>query len=146
VGSITSPMGAATTHTRIGSRPDALLLFSWGLPRSSHWKNMGRLCLGGAAGSESGCVGWDDRDGEFLETMTHVRSSTELALVVADSGSDDLHAQASLAAVDDLGFTLDWLSDRARRECIYVALSGQPPRRNGLAHRLRGLASRSRVC
>ena len=98
---------------------------------------MGRFCLGGVSGDRSGCIGWDDRDVEAPETMTHVRSSSDHALIIADSQTDGLHAHARLTSIDDEGFTLDWVSDRAGREFAYVALTGQQTRsRGGLLHRI----------
>ena len=134
IGTDVSPAGHGSRYTRVGFRPDALLLFSWGLRPSPMWNTMGRFCLGAASGNQCGCVSWDDRDGDPSETMTHVRSSTEHVLIVADSQSDNLHAQASLGSIDDEGFTLDWLSDKPGREFAYVALSGQDTR--GLAARI----------
>ena len=122
-----SPAAPGVRHTRIGFRPEALVLFSWGLSASPHWKTMGRLCLGGVSG-ESGCVSWDDRDGDPAATMTHVWSSTDRALVVADSQTGALHAHATVAALDDRGFALDWLSDGKHREFAYVALAARDPR------------------
>ena len=123
-----SPTAPGVRHTRVGFRPEALVLFSWGLSASPLWKTMGRLCLGGVSGGESGCVSWDDRDGDTAETMTHVWSSTECALVVADSQTGALHAHATVAALDGRGFALDWVSDGKRREFAYVALAARDPR------------------
>jgi hypothetical protein len=123
-----SPAASGVRHTHVGFRPEALMLFSWGLSHSTLWKTMGRLCVGGVAGGESGCVGWDDRDDDATETVTHVRSSTEHALVVADSQTGALHAQATVAALDSRGFALDWTSDGKRREFAYVALTARDPR------------------
>jgi hypothetical protein len=125
IGIAASPTGVAVSRTRLGFRPEALLLFSLGLPCSRERRNIGRLCLGGAAGTASGCIGWDDRNTEARETMTHVRSSTDHALIVADTQTDELHAQAGVVSIDDDGFTLSWRSDRAGRELVYVALSGR---------------------
>jgi hypothetical protein len=105
-----------------------LVLFSWGLSSSPVWKTMGRLCLGAVSGDESGCISWDDRDGDPSETMTHVWSSTEHALVVADSQTGELHAHATVSSLDDRGFALDWISDGKHREFAYIAMTGRDPR------------------
>ena len=123
-----SPAASGVRRTRVGFRPEALVLFSWGLSASPAWKTMGRLCLGGVSGADSGCVSWDDRDGDPDETMTHVWSSTERALVVTDSRTGALHAHATVAALDAGGFALDWVSDGKRREFAYVALTARDPR------------------
>ena len=123
-----SPAAPGVTHTRVGFRPEALVLFSWGLSPSTLWKTMGRLCVGGVSGDESGCVSWDDRDDDPAETVTHVWSSTDHALGIADSQTGTLHAQATVAALDDRGFALDWISDGKRREFAYVALAARDPR------------------
>jgi hypothetical protein len=128
VGVDVSPTGPGTRYTRVGFRPEVLILFSWGLSPSPVWKTMGRFCLGGVSGRESGCISWDDRDGDPHETRTHVWSSTEHALVVADSQTGELHAWATVASSDDRGFTLDWTNDGKHREFVYVALTSRDPR------------------
>lgn len=110
-------------RTRVGFRPKALLVFSWGLAASAQPKTMGRLCIGGASERETGCVSWDDRDIEAHETSTHVASSTRHALVITDSQTGGVHARAVLDSIDDKGFTLDWIeADGKLRQFAYVAL------------------------
>ena len=147
IGTDVSHAGTGTRHTRVGFRPDAVILFSWGLRRSPDWNTMGRFCLGAVAGDQSGCISWDDRDGDPRETLTHVRSSTDQALIVADSRSDAFHAHASLASMDDDGFTLNWMSDKAGREFAYVALTGRYPRGrlSGALARIRRLSTSRRI-
>jgi hypothetical protein len=135
VGIDSSPTRPGTKRTRAGFRPDALLLFSWGLAASHEPKAIGRLCLGGASGIESGCSSWDDRNVEAGETATHAHSSTEHALVVTDTQTGGIHARAKLVSVDERGFTLDWTeSDGKSREFAYVTLTGRRP--DGPARRL----------
>jgi len=125
VGIDISPATPGTRRTRLGFRPEALLLFSWGLAGSATPKQIGRLCVGGATERESGCVSWDDRNIEAQETMTHVASSIAHALEIADTQTGGVHAQAALDSVDERGFTLDWTeSDGKLRQFVYVAMSG----------------------
>jgi hypothetical protein len=147
IGTDVSRAGTGTRHTRVGFRPDAVILFSWGLRRSPDWNTMGRFCLGAVAGDQSGCMSWDDRDGDLRETLTHVRSSSDHALIVADSQSDDFHARASLASIDDDGFTLNWTSDKAGREFVYVALTDRYTRGrvSGVLARIRLLSNSRRI-
>ena len=147
IGTDVSHAETGTRRTRVGFRPDAVILFSWGLRRSPQWNTMGRFCLGAVAGDRSGCISWDERDGDPRETLTHVRSSTDHALIVADSQSDELHAHATLASIDDDGFTLDWISDKAGREFVYVALTGRYNRGrvSGALARIRRLSSSRRI-
>ena len=88
----------------------------------------------GSAGSvsarargEAGCVSWDDRNVDAPETAKHVRSSGAHVLVVADTRTGGIHAQAELVSLDEGGFTLDWTaSDGTAREFVYVALTAPP--------------------
>ena len=128
VGTDVSPAGVGSRYTRVGVRPEALLLFSWGLSPSPRIKSIGRLCIGGEAGDRSGCISWDDRNTKLRETATHVRSSTDHSLVVTDTRTGGIHALAKLTSIDDRGFTLDWINDGRVREFAYVALSGRDPR------------------
>ena len=125
VGTGVSPAEDGTRRTSVGFRPDALVFFSWGLPHSKLPKPIGRLCVGAVANDSSGCVSWEDRNTPAPETRTHVRSSTERVLVIGDTRSDGVHAQASMASIDTGGFTLDWENDGRRREFVYVALKAQ---------------------
>jgi hypothetical protein len=128
VGADESTAGPGRKRTRVGFRPEGLLLFSWGLGASKSPKGIGRLCLGAASGEASGCTSWDDRNVSAPETCTHVASSDERALLVTDTQTGGLHAEAERAGFDERGFTLDWRrSDRGRREFLYVAL-GAPGR------------------
>ena len=138
VGVDRSPTRPGAVVTRVGFRPSALLFFSWGLGASATPRGIGRLCLGAAAAGEAGCVSWDDRNVTSPETATRVRSSGTHVLVVVDTRTGGIHAQAELASVDEGGFTLDWtVSDGTAREFVYVALgaaaaSGRAPRRRWL--------------
>jgi|RhiMetdeSRZDD1v2_1073273.scaffolds.fasta_scaffold05486_2 hypothetical protein len=138
VGADVSPTRPGPRQTRVGFRPEALLLFSWGLAASRRPRGIGRLCLGGAAGPESGCVGWDDRNATAEVTATHVRSSGDDVLVVADTRTGGIHARAKLTGADDGGFTLDWsAADVVRRQFAYVALA-----ESGSVGRVRRLAGK----
>ena len=128
VGIDVSPAGPGSRRTRVGFRPEALLLFSWGLSASADVRTIGRLCIGGWASGRTGCISWDDRNVEARETSTHARSSTEHGLVVSDTRTGRVHAEATLTAVDERGFTLDWSNDGGHREFAYVALSGRDTR------------------
>ena len=128
VGTDVSPRTPASAATKVGFRPEALLTFSWGLSADSKSRGIGRLCLGGAAADASGCAGWDDRNVEAERTSTHALSSTERLLVVADTRTGGVHAEAALKSIDDGGFTLEWArSDGVAREFAYVALAADLP-------------------
>lgn len=128
VGTDVSPRVPGLRRTKVGFRPEALLAFSLGLSPASRPRGIGRLCLGGATPKASGCAGWDDRNVKAERTSTHVLSSVEHLLVVADTRTGGVHAQAKLAAVDGRGFTLDWeRSDGESREFVFVALGGRGP-------------------
>jgi hypothetical protein len=133
----------------LGVSPRALLCYSWGLGASSGPSDIGRLSLGGASASsgvasappECGAVSWDDRDTAGDETATHVHSSTDQLLLVADTQTGGLHAAARAAGFGRDGFTLDWSpSDGSRRQFLCVALGtpSQSPLRTAAA----GLLSR----
>jgi hypothetical protein len=127
VGVDVSPPAPGARSTRgIGFRPEALLFFSWGLHAKREPTDIGRLCVGGATSpSASGCAGWDDRDVDARPSTTHVCSSTNEVLIVTNTQTGGIHAAASLASIDDDGFTLDWTSsDGLHREFGYVALAG----------------------
>ena len=138
VGTHVSPTEPGARATRgVGFRPDALVLFSWGLHPSREPTDIGRLCVGGATSpSASGCAGWDDRDTDARPANTHVCSSTGDVVVVTNTQTGGVHAAASLRSIDEDGFTLDWhTSDGFRREVVYVALGGREPWRPGQAAR-----------
>jgi hypothetical protein len=127
VGVDVSPSAPGSRSTSgIGFRPEALLFFSWGLHAKREPTDIGRLCVGGATSpSASGCAGWDDRDVDARPSTTHVCSSTNEVLIVTNTQTGGIHAAASLASIDDDGFTLDWTSsDGLHREFAYVALAG----------------------
>ena len=124
VGTDTSPTQPGKRRTRVGFRAEALVLFSWGLAASRKPRGIGRLCIGAASGGESGCISWDDRNVGASETSSHAISSSQDVLVVANTRTGGVHAQAELASIDDRGFTLDWSeSDGTRREFAWVALA-----------------------
>jgi len=126
VGTEISTAAPGQRRTRVGFRPEALLVFSWGLAASVQPKGIGRLCLGGASARESGCNSWDDRNIDAQETSTHVVSSTSDALVITDTQTGGVHARAALDSIDDSGFTLDWTeSDGKLRQFAYIAMSEQ---------------------
>lgn len=132
VGTDFSPSSPGAGRTRVGFRPQALLLFTWGLGASSQPTDIGRLSIGGASSpGASGCASWDDRDVEARPTSTHVCSSTGDVIVVTNTQTGGVHAAASLRSLDSDGFTLDWSrSDGLRRQFVYVALAA--PGRPGL--------------
>lgn len=126
VGTDVSTAGPGARRTRVGFRPEALLLFSWGLAPSPQPRRIGRLCVGAASGPMSGCTSWDDRNVDAGHTCTHVASSVEHALLVTDTRTGGIHAHAELSSIDDQGFTLDWRrSDGGPRQFAYVALGGR---------------------
>lgn len=138
-----SPTAPGPRRTRrVGFRPEALVLFTWGLRGSSRPTDIGRLCLGTASSIErSGCVSWDDRDVGARPTSTHVHSSTRNILVVTDTQTGGVHASASLLSLDGDGFSLDWTrSDGHRRQFAYVALAARS--RVGAGGVLRGWRAR----
>jgi hypothetical protein len=127
VGVDVSPPAPGSRSTKgIGFRPEAVLLFSWGLHAKREPTDIGRLCVGGATSpSASGCAGWDDRDVDARPSTTHVCSSTNDVLLVTNTQNGGIHAAASLASIDDDGFTLEWTrSDGLQREFAYVAVAG----------------------
>jgi hypothetical protein len=128
VGTDVSPRGPGRRHTRVGFRPSALIFFSWGLSSSPAVASIGRLCIGGWTSDRTGCISWDDRNVEADETRTHARSSLQEPLLVTDTRTGGIHAQARVTSVDDHGFTLDWTNDGGEREFAYVAL-GRPTTR-----------------
>ena len=140
VGTDVSPRDGGRRHTRVGFRPGALILFSWGLPSSPAVASIGRLCIGGWTSDRTGCISWDDRNVKADETRTHARSSLQEPLVVTDTRTGGIHAQATLTSVDDRGFTLDWTNDGGQREFAYVTLGGASTR--GRATRALGRISR----
>jgi hypothetical protein len=141
VGTDVSPLGRGSRYTRVGFRPEALILFSWGLPSSTAVASIGRLCIGGWASNRSGCVSWDDRNIAAENTMTHAQSSQRDALLVSNTRTGGIHAQATVTAIDDGGFTLDWTNDGGHREFAYVALGGrsEPRRAARVLHQIRRL-------
>jgi len=139
-----SPPTVGASRVRVGFRPQALLLFSWGLAPTDEPRNIGRLCLGGAAGGEHGCAGWDDRDIAAPETATHVVSSVDDMLIVSDTQTGGTHARAQVTSFDERGFTLDWTeADGKLRELVYVAMGASESRPAGRARRLAARISRS---
>ena len=140
VGTADSPRSPSRKRVRrVGFRPDALLLFTWGLSPRDHPSDIGRLCVGAAAGC-AGCAGWDDRDVDARPTTTHAVSSTRDVVVVTNTQTGGVHAAATLASLDVDGFTLDWrASDGPARQLAYVALAGRLP---GRLAKLLGVVSR----
>jgi hypothetical protein len=137
LGTCLAPGGPASVRTRLGFRPEALLLFSWGRPASQQPVRIGRLCVGGASAHQSGCAGWDDAAASGPHAA-HAFSSTSSVLIVTDTPTGGRHAAATLEKIDDRGFTLGWTeSDRASREIVYVALAAKP--REGLIARTRNV-------
>jgi len=137
VGTDVSTAAPGRRKTRVGFRPEAILLFSWGLAASAQPRGIGRLCIGGASERESGCAGWDDRNVEAHETRTHVVSSIADALIIIDTQTGGVHARAALDSIDDSGFTLDWIeSDGKLRQFAYVAM-GRPRDQNRVSRALR---------
>jgi hypothetical protein len=127
VGTAQSPTRPDTRRTRVGFRPEALLAFTWGSLARDRPARIGRMSLGTAVSDTSTCASWDDCNVETEETRTHAASSDDL-LLVADTQTGGIHAQAVVSALDDRGFTLDWhRSDGRRREFHYVALAGRGP-------------------
>jgi hypothetical protein len=114
VGIAQSPRRPDTRRTRVEFRPEALLAFTWGSLASNDPKRIGRLCLGAAVAGASTCASWDDCNVEADETRTHAASSDDL-LLVADTQTGGIHAQAAVSAVDDRGFILDWHRSDGRR-------------------------------
>src|SRR5205085_10597036 len=99
VGAAASPRRAARSRVRRGGfRPDAVLVFRWGLSAREHPTDIGRLSLGAAAG-RSGAAAWDDRDVDARPATTHSVSSTRDVVVVTDTQTGGIHAQASLASM-----------------------------------------------
>jgi hypothetical protein len=132
VGTAAGPAAPGTRPIRVGFRPEALLLFGWGLaPRPPGPTDIARLCVGAATADAAGCAGWDDRDVPERPTATHVCSSTRDVFLVTNTQTGDLHAAARVQSLDRRGFTLDWTrSDGHERELAYVALaSATAPRR-----------------
>lgn len=131
VGFDLSPSRPGALRTKVGFEPEALLVFSWGLGPSDRAKNIGRLCIGGASTGASGCAGWDDRNTATPTTGTQVHSSSSSILVVTDTQTGDIHAEAALRSLDPRGFTLDWTaSDEKQRQFAYLAFASTPsPRR-----------------
>jgi hypothetical protein len=126
VGTARGPVSPGTKRVRVGFRPEALLLFTWGLSPRNEPTDIGRLCIGGATAEALGCVSWDDRDVPATTTSTHVCSSTRDVLLVTNTQTGGIHAAASTASFDRRGFTLDWGdSDGHERELAYVALAGR---------------------
>jgi hypothetical protein len=141
VGTAASPRRPARGRVRrVGFRPDALLLFTWGLSAREQPSDIGRLSIGAATAVAQGSAGWDDRDVPVRPTSTHSRSSTREAVVVANTQTGGIHASASVASLDVDGFTLDWaVSDGPARQVAYVALAGRRP---GRLAKLLGVVSR----
>jgi hypothetical protein len=132
VGTDVSPPAPGTKATAgLGFRPEALLLFTWGLHAKRETTDIGRLCIGGATSpTAAGCAGWDDRDVDARPSTTHVCSSTSEVLIVTNTQTGGIHAAARLASIDADGFTLDWTSsDGLKREFAYVALAARGRRR-----------------
>jgi hypothetical protein len=130
-----APPSPASVKTRVGFRPEALLVFSWGFPASSEPRGIGRLCIGGATPHSQGCAGWDDINEEGI-AVNHVCSSSSDVIIVTDTQTGRVHAAATLEAINARGFTLDWReSDRPTREVVYLALA---------AMRSRGILGRRR--
>jgi hypothetical protein len=125
VGTALSPAAPGRRSMRkVGFRPEALLLFSWGLGPRSEPADIGRLCVGAATDDAVGCAGWDDRDVAGSTSATHVCSSRDRVLLVVNTQTGDLHAAAELCSLDRRGFTLAWpVSDGFEREYAFVALA-----------------------
>jgi hypothetical protein len=142
VGVDRSPPAPGTSRTRVGFRPEALLLFTWGLGARPYPSDIGRLCIGGATKDAAGCAGWDERDVEAPTTSTHVCSSNDHVVLVTNTQTGDVHASAALRSLDRNGFTLEWdRSDGPQREFAYVALAARR-RRVLRGHRHRSASSR----
>ena len=129
VGADVSPGTPGRARTGfVGFRPDAVMFLTNGLTPSNATRQIGRLALGAASPrcGREGCVSWDDRSTETPTSATHVHSSMESTIVVADTRNAGIHAAASFHAVDDDGFTLDWTqSDQRGRQFVYVALAAR---------------------
>jgi hypothetical protein len=128
IGMAVSPRKPGRRRTRgVQFRPEALIVFSWGLAPRLEPADIGRLCIGAGTDEAVGCAGWDDRNVEAQATMTHVSSSAEDALLITNTRTGTLHAAGRLRSLDRRGFTLDWwASDGSEREFAYVALAAAP--------------------
>ena len=123
IGADVSPKVPGTRRTaRVGFRPSALLAFSWGLAPSTEGKPIGRLSVGAAASSASGCATWDEEHKTAPPTKAHVHSADEALILVSNTLTGGIHASAGVRKVDSDGFTLDWQrSDGFPRQFVYVA-------------------------
>jgi hypothetical protein len=135
IAGVRSEVGAAPARQRagarrtggVGFRPSALLCLSWGLAAAPVVRDIARLSLGAACGSEQqGAVAWDERDTPAELTATHSSSSAEDVLLVPNTQTGELHAAAALSSFGFGGFTLRWSqADGMGRQILYVALGGE---------------------
>lgn len=149
VGMDDAPSAPAVRRTRSGFRPGALLAFTWGI---GPWERMdiGRLCIGAAAGSSSVASAWFIGAVPGPTTQTGVVASQEHFLLIPDTQHDSLHASACVEAFHADGFSLRWLdSDGRMRRFAYLAIADRGvrvrrllPSTIALARRLRGLLRR----
>ncbi len=112
---------------RVGFRPSGLLLFTSGLDAKREPRDIGRLCVGAAAGNRSiGSVTWSVRSRRWWPLEPRSRSTDESVLEVLDTTSGTLHAQAVLEHVDSSGFRLGWpVVDHNPRNFAYVAFGAE---------------------
>jgi hypothetical protein len=108
---------------KVGFDPAGLLVFSSGLDPTARVRDIGRLCVGGAAAGRSmGAVTWSVRNLGAWPLEPRARSTTENVLEVLDTTSGDLHAGAAVEAMGRGRFSLAWVvSDRNPRNLAYVA-------------------------